>query len=143
MAHPYWVKEEALNATLAKGMIMGYPERSTVMNLLINVREGFLSNCMVPFMISNKEGEEPKPTLPWVAGVEHMRNGYSTDSDTPLGKTPVELALKGKTTLPREGKKLKEKKNRRKQEHTGPKLPELHSKSHGKGKGTAVQTEIR
>jgi len=109
IAHPYWRKEEALNTTLAGNMIMGYPERSTVMNLLINVSEGFASNCMVPFVVTNKAGEEPKPTLPQIARVEHMRNGYSTDSDTPLGKTPVEMAMKGKADLPREREKKKKK----------------------------------
>lgn len=63
MAHSYWVKEEALNATLAIDMIMGYPERSTVMNLLINVREGFASNCMVPFVISGQRRKRAQANI--------------------------------------------------------------------------------
>jgi hypothetical protein len=93
MAHPYWGKESALNATLSPQMVLGYPERSTAMNLLINVPEGYLSNCMVPYLSSGKEGEEHKPTLPLVAGVEHMRNGYSIIAHTPLAKTHVEAAI--------------------------------------------------
>lgn len=112
MAHPFWIKEKALVATLARDMIMGYPERSTVMNLLINVPEGFASNCMVPFVLSDKSGEQPKPILPSVARVEHMRNGYSSDLETPLGKTPVEVAMQGKATLPRERKPKKVKQSR-------------------------------
>ena len=95
MAHPYWVKEEALNATLARDMVMGYPERSTVMNLLINVPEGYLSNCMVPYLPGGKEGAIQEPSLPLVAGVEHMRNGYSIIAHTPLAKTHVEAAING------------------------------------------------
>jgi hypothetical protein len=95
MAHPYWGKENALNAIISPQMVLGYPERSTAMNLLINVPDGYLSNCMVPFVISDKEGGESNPRLPLVAGVEHMRNGYSIIAHSPLAKTHVEAAITG------------------------------------------------
>ncbi|EWM29058.1 hypothetical protein Naga_100024g48 [Nannochloropsis gaditana] len=106
MAHPYWKKKIASTATLPAGMGMGYPERTTVMNLLINVPEGFRSNCMVPFILSDQGDGILKPTLPSVARVEHMRNGYSSEPG-PLGKIHVHLAITGDVLLPRESEEMK------------------------------------
>ncbi|EWM22808.1 hypothetical protein Naga_100178g6 [Nannochloropsis gaditana] len=119
MAHSFWIKEMALNATLAADMIMGYPERSTVMNLLINVPEGFRSNCMVPFVLSDQYDGVLKPILPLVARVEHMRNGYSPDTTTPLGKTHLQVAIKGKILLPREREEMKAREKAQENESSG------------------------
>ncbi|TFJ88088.1 hypothetical protein NSK_000442 [Nannochloropsis salina CCMP1776] len=101
MAHPYWKKEITSTTTLAADMGMGYPERTAVMNLLINVPEGFRSICMVPFILSDQGDGILKPTLPSVARVEHMRNGYSSEPG-PLRKIHVHLAITGDVLLPRE-----------------------------------------
>jgi hypothetical protein len=95
MAHPYWIQEMALKAILADDMYMGNPERTTVMNLMVNVPEGFRSNCMVPLVLSDQGDGVMKPTLPSVARVEHMRNGNSPDPNSRHGKINVQLAVTG------------------------------------------------
>jgi hypothetical protein len=98
MAHQFWSKDASLNdLNITKGF--GYPERSTVMNLLINVPEGLRSGCMVPFVISDEYDGVPKPILPVVGRVEHMRNGYSIDAKIALAKVHVQVALEGKVLL--------------------------------------------
>lgn len=93
MEHPYWTKEGAINAEI--DFLMGYPERTTFMNLVINVPTGYRSSCMVPFILSDSEGEGRKARIPVVAEVEHMRNGYSIVPGNPLAKTHVEDAIQG------------------------------------------------
>lgn len=98
MAHQFWNKDTSLHDhTIAKGF--GYPERSTVMNLLVNVPEGLRSSCMVPFIISDEYDGVLKPILPVVGRVEHMRNGYSINAKTPLAKVHLQVALGGKVLL--------------------------------------------
>lgn len=90
MAHPYWNKTEALHAPLHLSRGFGYPERSNSMNILIDVREGYESTCMVPVTFSSIG----YATLSGVANIEHLRNGYSTDGNlTKHGKLPVAHAL--------------------------------------------------
>lgn len=112
MAHPYWKKEDALKANLAYGM--GYPERTTFMILAVNVPAGYQSSCMVPFVFSDKE---TGLSLPAVAEVEHMRNGYSSTPGIHLARLHVKAAIQGAfksppiedtaSTLPPMGKSTK------------------------------------
>jgi hypothetical protein len=50
---------------------------------------------MVPFIFSDSEGEGRKASVPVVAEVEHMRNGYNIIPRNPLAKTHVEAAMQG------------------------------------------------
>jgi hypothetical protein len=88
MEHPYWNKEQALAAKLA--VDFGYPERSNSLNIFIDVPSGFTSSCMVPFYYTLYG---TRASLTAVGSVEHMRNGYSSNSGNRLGKLPVEEAL--------------------------------------------------
>lgn len=89
MAHPYWNKTKALQATLNLSRGFGYPERSNSLNILIDVPTGYVSTCMVPFIYTGAGY-----ALASVANVEHMRNGYSSDRGlTEHGKLPLVSAL--------------------------------------------------
>lgn len=92
IAHPYWTKEGASNGSI--DFIIGYPERTTFMNLVVNVPTAYRSSCMVPYIFSDSEGEGRKASLPVVAEVEHMRNGYSTVPHSPYAKIHVEAAIR-------------------------------------------------
>lgn len=74
MHHPYWIKKLALEAKidLGDGILPGYPERTTCMNLFLDVKPGFSHMCMVPYVTS----VEGKNSLSMAANVHHMRNGY-------------------------------------------------------------------
>jgi len=93
MAHPYWNERDAVHAEIPYPL--GYPERSTGMNLFLNTPDGQVSNCAVPILVRNRpidqvSGQKAAPvaSLPKVAAVEHMRNGYSS-----ILKVPVTDAL--------------------------------------------------
>jgi len=66
MAHPYWKKENVLSADI----LYGYPERTTFAYIVMNVRAGHQSSCMVPFVSNDNEGEVREVSLPLVAEVE-------------------------------------------------------------------------
>lgn len=91
MAHPFWEKDAVYDAKLK--FDMGYPERTTFMNLMINVPTGYRSNCMVPLVPNDEIGGLRNFSLPLVAGIEHMRNRYSSMPNTRLGKLHVEEAI--------------------------------------------------
>ena len=94
MAHSYWNKEAALNATIP--VPFGYPERSNGMNILVNVPYCYLSNCMVPLIYLEGKVEEGKSRarLAPIAEVEHMPNGYSKVAGSWLAQMDVQAALK-------------------------------------------------
>ena len=50
---------------------------------------------MVPFVFGDNEGEVREVSLPLVAEVEHMRNGYSSMPGIPLARLHVEAAIQG------------------------------------------------
>jgi hypothetical protein len=97
MAHPYWKESDAVHADIPYPL--GYPERSNGMNLFLNTPDGQVSNCAVPILVINApsaqvRGQEAATvaSLPVVAAVEHMRNGYSSKSGV-LGKISVADAV--------------------------------------------------
>ena len=92
MAHPYWHKESALNAPLP--VPFRDPERSNAMLMFVQVPEGYLTNCMVPLVYRGDIGEGSRARLAPVAGVRHMRNGYTGVPGSWLGQMDVETALK-------------------------------------------------
>lgn len=66
---------------------------------------------MIPYVLGHEESDNHETVLPLVAGVEHMRNGYSIIAHMPLAKTHVEAALQ------RRKRSLRDEKNE--QESTG------------------------
>ena len=92
MAHPYWHKEGALNATLP--VPFGYAERTNGVHMFVQVPEGYLTNCMVPLVYREGDiGEGSRARLAPIAGVRHMRNGYTGVPGSWLAQMDVETAL--------------------------------------------------
>ena len=86
MEHPLWNKTEALKADIP--LYFGYPERSSSVNILVDVPAGYRSSCMVPY-----DGPSAQPLLSLEASIDHMRNGYSSSPDTKHGKLTIKHAL--------------------------------------------------
>ena len=81
--HPTWIKSFALEQQVPAG---SFPERSTWMAQLVDVPEGFQTNLVIPYDPAARKLFE-------TSRVRHLRNGYSTQRDSGLGKLGWDKAL--------------------------------------------------